>query len=261
VAIVLQDTRPGTADASRVGAVLFTACVAGLLLIVIPAVWVALLVLPRGRLPARLLRRSARIVIRLTGCRMRVRGLDRLGARAPVVVVANHGSYLDSIMLMAALPTGYLFVVNHGFASIPFFGLAIARTGHLVVDRTRAAARRACVLEMIDTLRRGTSLVVFPEGTRHRGAEMLPFRLGAFRAAVEAGCPVVPITIEGTVRIWAPGTWLLHRGSVDIVAHDAIDPEAEGRAEIVRLRDRARADIERGGAAVARPFQGRDALS
>ena len=243
------------------GSLLFTTYVAVLLLIVIPPVWVALLVLPRGRMPARLLRRSVRLVIRMTGCRVRVHRIDRLGACAPVVVVANHGSYLDSIMLMAALPPGYVFVVNHGFASIPFFGLAVHSAGHIVVDRTRAAARRACVLEMIDTLRGGTSLVVFPEGTRHRGAELLPFRLGAFRAAVEAGRPVIPITLDGTTGIWAPGTWLMHRGAVDIVVHDAIDPVGSDRSEIARLRDRARAEIERGAAVVARPFQGRDALS
>jgi 1-acyl-sn-glycerol-3-phosphate acyltransferase len=238
------------AEASGLASVFFTAWVAALLLIVIPPVWAALLVLPRGRGPSRLLRGSVRLVLRVTGCRVRARGIDRLDACEPVVVVANHGSYLDSIMLMAALPPGYLFVVNHAFASIPFFGLAVRKAGHIVVDRTRAAARRACMLEMIDALRRGTSLVVFPEGTRHRGAELLPFRLGAFRAAVEAGRPVIPTTVLGTTGIWAPGTWLMHRGSVDIVAHDAVDPLFEGRSEITRLRDRARADIERGLAGV-----------
>jgi 1-acyl-sn-glycerol-3-phosphate acyltransferase len=214
-----------------------------LLLLVVPPVWAALLVLPRGRLPARLLRQSARLVIRASGCRLRVQGVDRLARERPVVVVANHGSYLDSIVLMAALPPDYVFVVHHELASIPFFGLAVRKSRHLVVDRTRAKARRACVLAMIDTLRRGTSLVVFPEGTRHRGSELLPFRPGAFRAAVEAGRPVVPITLIGTRDIWPPDTWLLHRGQVDVVVHEAIAPAGEGRSETRRVRDRARAEI------------------
>jgi fatty-acyl-CoA synthase len=253
VAIGLRQHRPTNADAPRAGDLLFTAYVAVLLLLVIPPVWATLLVLPRGRLPARFLRRTVRFVIRASRCRLHVHGMDRIDTGGPVVVVANHGSYLDSIVLMAALPPGYLFVVNQQFALLPFFGLAVRKAGHLVVDRTRAAARRACVLAMIGTLRCGTSLVVFPEGTRHRGAELLPFRLGAFRVAVDVGRPIVPITIDGTTVIWPPGTWLFHRGTVDIVVRDAIEPTEEGRSEIVRLRDRARAVIETRPAVLSDP--------
>jgi fatty-acyl-CoA synthase len=232
-------------DTSRLGNIAFTGYVALILAVVIPPVWVALLMLPRGRRPAGLLARSVRFVIRASRCSVRVRGMERLHKiSGPIVVVANHGSYLDSVMLMAALPPGYRFVVNHQFAALPFFGRAVHKADHLVVDRTRASERRACVLAMIDTLRRGTSLVVFPEGTRHRGAGLLPFRLGAFRAAVGVARPVVPITIDGTAAIWAPGTWLLHRGAVDITVHDAIDPATDGRSEVVRLRDRARSDLQ-----------------
>ena len=233
----------GNADAAGVRDVVFTAYIAVLLLAVIPPVWAALLMLPRGGGSSRLLRRGVRFVIRASGCSLRVRGMNRLEGRGPLVVVANHGSYLDSIMLMAVLAPGYLFVVNHQFASIPFFGLAVRKAGYLIVDRTRAAARRECVLAMIDTLRRGSSLVVFPEGTRHRGADLLPFRRGAFRAAVEAGRPIVPITLAGTANIWRPGTWLLHRDAVEIIVHQPIEPVDQGRTEITRLRDAARVAI------------------
>jgi fatty-acyl-CoA synthase len=244
VTIVRWRPRPGRIEAPRIKVLLFTAYVAVLLLLVIPPLWAVLLVLPRGPRPARLLRESAKWVIRATGCRLRVRHVDRAAAARPVVVVANHASYLDSIILMVALPPGYVFVVNHEFAAIPFFGLAVRKARHLVVDRTSAAARRACILAMIDTLRRGTSLVVFPEGRRHRGLELLPFRLGAFRAAVEVGRPVVPVALIGTREIWPPDTWMLHRGSVDVVVHDAIHPEGGGRSETRRLRGRVRAAIE-----------------
>jgi 1-acyl-sn-glycerol-3-phosphate acyltransferase len=128
------------------------------------------------------------------------------------VLVANHASCVDSVMLMAALPVDYRFVVNHHLASYPFFGLAIRKSRYLIVDRTQAAARRACALQMIDTLRQGTSLLVFPEGTRHRGSGLLPFRPGAFRAAVEVGRPVIPITLAGTRDIWPYRAWVLQRG-------------------------------------------------
>jgi fatty-acyl-CoA synthase len=226
-------------------ALLFTAYVAVLLAVVIPPLWIVLLAIPPGGLPARLLRWSARWVIRASGCRLRLHGVDRTADPPPVVVAANHGSYLDSIVLMVTLPADYLFVVNHEFASLPFFALAVRKARHLVVDRTSAARRRACVLEMIAALRRGRSLVVFPEGRRHRGPEMLPFRLGAFRAALEAGRPIVPVTLIGTRDIWPPDSWILHPGGVDIVVHEAIAPEREGRGETLRMRGRVRAAIEK----------------
>src|SRR5262249_5254111 len=152
-------------------------------------------------------------------------------------------SYLDSIVLIAALPGNYRFVVNHGLAAAPLFGLAIRQAGHLVVDRTQAAARRTCLVAMIETLRQGASLVVFPEGRRHRGSGLLPFKLGAFWAAVEIGTPVVPITLAGTSAIWPHDTWLLHRGSVDIRIEAPIEPKGRGRREVLRLCDQARLDI------------------
>jgi 1-acyl-sn-glycerol-3-phosphate acyltransferase len=137
-----------------------------------------------------------------------------------------------------------VFVANHEFASIPFFALAVRKARHLVVDRTSPARRRACVLDMIEALRRGASLVVFPEGKRHRGSELLPFRLGAFRAAVELGRPVVPVTLIGTREIWPPDTWLLHRGPIDIVVHESVAPEGTGKTETLRIRGSVRARIE-----------------
>jgi fatty-acyl-CoA synthase len=242
---MLRRPQSGKIERPRIKALLFTAWVVVLLVLVLPPLWAVLLVLPRGLRPARLLSESAKWVIRASGCRLRVRYVDRAAGARPVVVVANHASYLDSIVLMVALPPDYVFVVNHQFAAIPFFGLAVRRARHLVVDRTSAAARRACILAMIDTLRRGTSIVVFPEGRRHRGQELLPFRLGAFRAAVEVGRPVVPVTVIGTREIWPPDTWMLHRGAVEVVVHEAIAPEGDGRSETLRLRGRVRAEIEK----------------
>ena len=226
-----------------VPALLFTAYVALLVMLMLPPLWAALLVLPEGRFPARLLRRCARFVIHASGCRLRVRGLDRLRDCGSVVVVANHASYLDSVMLIAALPAGYRFVANHRLASYPAFSLAIRKARFLIVDRTQEASRRACALAMIDTLRQGTSLFVFPEGTRHRGPGLHPFRLGAFRAAVEIGRPVVPITLTGTSGIWPHDTWVLHPGSVEVSIHAPIAPAGQGDAEVARLRDQARCEI------------------
>lgn len=160
-----------------------------------------------------------------------------------MVLVANHASYVDSIVLMAALPIEFRFVVNEQAVTWPVVGLAIRKVGHLVVDRTRLAGRHGCVLEMRDALRRGTSLVVFPEGTIHQGVELLPFQSGAFRIAVEVGRPVVPVSLRGTPHVLRDGRGVFRRGQLDVTIHAPIQPVGKSRQEIFRLRDRARQEI------------------
>jgi 1-acyl-sn-glycerol-3-phosphate acyltransferase len=236
--IVVERRTKGTARA-----LLFTAYVVSLLLVMIPPLWTALLILPRGRLPDRLLRRGARAVLRLSGCRLRVHGLEHLAACGSTVLVATHASYLDSVVLMAAVPIDYVFVVNHRAAAWPFVGRAIRAVGHLVVDRTRHADRRACALAMMDTLRQGRSLLVFPEGTIHRSGSLLPFQPGAFRTAIATGRPVIPITLRGTDDIWSKGAWMLRRGCLDVTVHEPIAPAEKGRHGIRRMSESAREEM------------------
>jgi 1-acyl-sn-glycerol-3-phosphate acyltransferase len=127
----------------------------------------------------------------------------------------------------------------------PLIGLAIRKVGHLVVDRTRLAGRHACVLAMRETLRQGMSVMVFPEGTIHRSGAPPAFRPGAFRIAVEGGRPVVPISLRGTRHVLPGNLWLFRRGCLDVTIHAPIEPVANGRQEVVRLRDCARREIFR----------------
>ena len=112
------------------------------------------------------------------------------------MLVANHSSYLDSVVLAAAIPRDCRFVANHMAATRPLLGLIIRKSGHLLVDRESRRSRAACARAMIELLQDGTSLVLFPEGTR-AGRDVLPFRAGAFRAAFRTGRPVIPIAISG----------------------------------------------------------------
>ena|SRR5688572_18753473 len=225
---------------------LFTAYVWSLLILSLPPLWLALLVLPRGRVPDRLLKSWARSLIRLSTCRLRVRGIERLHRSGAAMLVANHASYLDSVVLMAAIPVDYRFVVNGRALTWPLVGLAIRQTGHLIVDRTRLAGRHACALAMREALRQGISLLVFPQGTIQKKGELLPFRLAAFRVAVDSGCPIVPISLRGTRHVLPHGPWMFRRGCVDVTIHEPIESVDKGRQAIAALRDRAYSDIVRG---------------
>jgi fatty-acyl-CoA synthase len=225
-------------------AFLFTSYVLLLLSITVPPAFMALLVVPAGRIPDWLLKRWARVVICASGCRLRVTGAAHLCRDGPVMLVSNHASYLDSIALMAAIPLAYRFVVDVRHETWPLVGTAIRKASHITVDRRTAAARAACLQTMTSTLRHGQSVLVFPEGRRNRGSDLLPFRSGAFRAAVEANRPVIPITVHGTRAIWPPDGYWLRRGPIHVIIHPAIEPVGNDRREIARLRASARLEIE-----------------
>jgi 1-acyl-sn-glycerol-3-phosphate acyltransferase len=94
-------------------------------------------------------------------------------------------------------------------------------------------------------VRGGAVVCVFPEGTFVRRAGLLPFRLGAFKAAVEAGCPVVPVAIRGTRSVLAADSWLPRPRRVDVTVGAPLHPVGDGWREIARVRDLARAEIAR----------------
>lgn len=222
---------------------LFTLWVWLLLGVTLSPLWLLLTILPAGRSAALAVTGWARLILRLTGCPVTVRGLERLEGVEPAVIVVNHASYLDAVALLAALPRRFRFVVNHRAAGWPLVGLAIRKSQHLVVDRDRLADRRACALTMIETLREGTSIVVFPEGTFDRLGRLLPFQPGPFRVAAEAARPVVPMTLRGTRHVLARGLGRLRRGPVRLTVGMPLPVTSTDRRDVARLRDRARDEI------------------
>jgi fatty-acyl-CoA synthase len=222
----------------------FTIYVLALLAISVPPAWAVLLLLPRGRPSDMWSKRWARWLIGASGCALTVSGGDYIHEDRPVVFVSNHTSYLDSIVLMAALPWPYLFVVAQAYAAWPVVGTAIRKAEYITVDRRSAMTRAGSFTVIEAALRKGSSVLIYPEGRRGRGPQLEPFRAGAFRAAAATGCPVVPISVRGTRLIMRRGVRLLRRGSIDVTIHQPIAPTSNDRREIVRLRDAVRSEIE-----------------
>jgi 1-acyl-sn-glycerol-3-phosphate acyltransferase len=207
--------------------------------------WIALLLLPAGLAPQRVIRWYFRRLVQASGCRVHVRGLEYLRRSGPAVLVLNHQSYVDGAVVVAALPTGFRFLLKRQLEAYPLIGTAVRKCGHLLVDRASWDDRLAAADRLVDALRRGDSILVFPESTLARGPALLPFRLGAFRAAVESGCPVIPIAVRGTREILPQGRWLLRRGVVHVTIGEPIEAKGEGWRESLDVRCRARAAIER----------------
>ena len=214
-----------------------------LLAIALPPLWLLALIIPEAAPIARAVRVCCRALLALASVHVRTTGLDRLPRSTATVLVANHESYLDAVVLIATLPHDVRFVAKRELLDTPLIGTVIRRVGHLPVERTDlsrsvADADRAGVM-----LRAGTALCFFPEGTFRRAAGLMPFRLGAFKAAVETGSAVVPIAIRGTRAILPADATIPRPGRVMVTVGAPLTPAAAGWTEMVRLRDAARAVI------------------
>jgi fatty-acyl-CoA synthase len=228
------------------GRVIFTSWIVLVLVLSLPILWAYLAIRPPGRHADRAVRRWSRLALTLCGLRPHVAGLEHLQTFTSGILVANHSSYVDSIVLMAAIPAEFHFVAKRALTEYPLIGTAIRKAGHITIEKAGLSDRLAGADEVARRLRDGERLMIFPEGTFVRGPGLLPFRLGAFRAAVDAGRPIVPVSIAGTRRILPDGTWLFRHGRIAVTIGEPMASGAQGWPEMVRLRDAAVDDITRG---------------
>ncbi len=223
-----------------------------------PVVWTLAALTPRRSWCWRLVGAAARWTLALTGARLRVEGVENLASDEPCVLVVNHASYLDGVVLTAVLPRPFTFVAKRELEKFFISRIFLRRLGVQFVerfDKQRGAddARRTARLA-----REGDSLIYFPEGTFLRMPGLLPFRMGAFIAATEAAVPVVPLTIRGTRAKLRADQWLPRRGAISVTISQPIAPRGKDWNAAVALRDAARTEILRhcgepdlGGATVA----------
>lgn len=202
------------------------------------------LILLLPTLPARraLGRASVRICLAAIGVPLRVEGRERLPAGA-AIAVANHASYMDGLVLTAALPARYTFVVQDGAAAWPFVGAVLRRMGVSFINRdtVREGARQTRAL--LKELQSGSSLAIFAEGTFPDQPGLLPFKTGAFLLAARAQVPVAPVVIRGSRRLLGGG-WIGFRWSpVRIEVLAAQTPQGSDRVAAADLRERVRAAI------------------
>ncbi len=198
-------------------------------------------VLPDLRRRRAAARAAAAAFLRLAGMPLTVRGTERLPP-GQCVVVCNHASYLDGIVLTAALPARFGFVIKREMAAVPLAGTALRRLGSEFVERFnrhRGASDARRVLRNAD---QGHSLVFFPEGTFTRRPGLLKFHTGAFAAATRAGCPLLPAVVRGTRRVLPPTGGLPRPGPIELEILPALSagPGAPEHAA-AQLRERARA--------------------
>jgi len=198
---------------------------------------------------------ALKVLFALIGCKVSVAGKEYMETPGAKIYASNHTSYFDVLPLMLGLGVPYRFVAKMEVGAMPFIGTFLKQMGHLKFDRTSAESRLRQAQELEEFLRHGESVFVFPEGTFTREDGVRPFQLGAFKAAVVTGAPIIPVSLAGTRKILRDGTYLPRPSSVTITIHPPIYPqtvsnakdqaESSGWHELIRLRDATREAIGR----------------
>ncbi|MBT8143501.1 MAG: 1-acyl-sn-glycerol-3-phosphate acyltransferase, partial [Gammaproteobacteria bacterium] len=213
-----------------------------LLIAIVVLTTIILLVIPGLQRRRRVARFAARAVFRLSATPVLVSG--RPLPSDPAIVVANHASYLDGIVMFAVLPVDYCFVIKREMQAVPVASLLLRRLGMEFVERSDSRRAASDTRRLMRAAKGGQHLAAFPEGTFRREPGLGRFHGGAFRAAVTAGLAVIPVTIRGTRAILADGQYLPVPGRIEIEVHEAIAVDRDGgRAEVARLRELAREAI------------------
>ncbi len=200
------------------------------------------LFVPGARRRQRLVTCAARMVFVLAGVSVTIRGLDNLPTDS-CVVVANHASYVDGVLLNGYLPSRFGFVIKGEMRSIPVVHFLLRRSGCKFVERKEAAGSSRDARQLVKAALGGESLGFFPEGTFRRESGVGRFRPGAFVAAVKGEMPVVPIAILGTRKMLPSGRLLPKKTALTIDVLPAIAPGDEDFSSSRNLAEKSRQRI------------------
>ncbi|WP_375058476.1 AMP-binding protein [Zobellella sp. DQSA1] len=213
--------------------------------LLVPPTWLATLATREPAAAWRLGGRAARLLLRLTCIPFRVEGLERLPT-GPCVLVCNHASYLDGLLLVAALPRPYAFVAKRELRAQFVAGHYLKKLGVEFVERFELRRSVEDANHMAELVKGGRSLLVFPEGTFVARPGLLPFHLGGFLAAAGASVPVVPVAIRGSRSVLPAQCWWPRHGALEVEVGPPLPSRREDEdvfAAAVRLRQAARACI------------------
>lgn len=230
------------------------------------SLWTLLLAVPITACPRRW--RSRRLTNRLlhlwaqgwlvaTGARVEVEGMQHLQSIGACVVVSNHQSNLDPIVLTSAFGGAIRVLTKRELFDVPLLGAALRAVGMIEVNRL-LPDRAAITTAAANTLAQGIPLLVFPESTTSRDGKLLPFKPGAFQIAIRHGVPVLPVLVVGTRHVWPAKKLKIRSGHVRVVISQPVDTVGLGPPDVVELRATVRRRFEGGG---HDDFGGRSALA
>ena len=188
----------------------------------------------------------SRVCLWFVGARASYLNLERLTERQPCIYLANHQSAVDIWVMLISLPLATRFVAKQSLFSLPGLGWAMRASGFIPIDRTNRGAAVKSLRTAAARIRDGSSVVLYPEGTRSKDGKLQPFKKGPFHLALQAGVPIVPMLLVGTHGVLPAGTIRVRPGPVEIRVLPPVEVREDDTVE--SLRDRLH-DVFREGLA------------
>jgi 1-acyl-sn-glycerol-3-phosphate acyltransferase len=158
------------------------------------------------------------------GTRLAVRGKEKIEKGRTYIVMSNHQSLVDPWVLIGKLPLQLRWTIKTELKKMPIFGYALERMGHIYVGSRKRKDTALTLKGAVQKIREGSSLAIFPEGTRSNDGHLQKFHKGGAIIAIRSGVPILPVTINGSRFMLPKGTLALMPGKIEVIVGDSIDP-------------------------------------
>ena len=166
--------------------------------------------------------RWGRLLLFVGGVKTEIQGMEKIDPLRSYIIMANHQSYFD-IFLLLFLPVLIRWMAKKELFNIPIFGRILRWIGAIEVDRENKSKAYLSIKQAVDKIRNGSTVLIFPEGTRSTDGKLLPFNKGGFSLAILSGAPILPITIKGSRNIMAKDSFRVFPGSAKISVHTPVE--------------------------------------
>ena len=184
-----------------------------------------------------------RSILWVSRVKVQIKGREHLPSSGAVIFMSNHQSNFDIPVFFSALPVQFRWLAKAELFKIPIFGRAMRGAGYISIDRSDPRSALRSLKKAAANIRNGKSVLIFPEGTRSNDGKLLPFKTGGFSLAIDAGVPIIPLSIQGTRRVMAKGDKLIHRGRVCITLMPAVETSAYTRKTKKALMEQVQISI------------------
>jgi 1-acyl-sn-glycerol-3-phosphate acyltransferase len=185
------------------------------------------------------------LALGLAGIRYRVHNRERIPTGRAVLFCSNHESNVDPPVLFQALHKRLHVLMKAELAKLPVLGAVMVAGGFVPVERDRREASMASIDRAAASLRAGNSFLIFPEGTRSKSSELLPFKKGGFIMAIKAQAPIVPVAVSGGRSAMQKGSWFVRPVMVDVRIGEPVETSGYALDDRDQLIEIVRARIER----------------
>jgi len=188
--------------------------------------------------------RMARIIL---GTRLEVSGIEGIEKRKAYIFMSNHLSIIDGPLLFMLIPQSLRVIIKKEAFRIPIIAQAMRQIGFIPVDRKRLKGGKESIDRASRMIReKGSSFLIFPEGTRSRDGELQPFKRGGFFLALDSQADIIPVTIKGTYEMMPKGSFFIKKGTVRVVFHPPVSAEGFHHQNRSLLVDKVRDFIKAG---------------